>query len=168
MFVKRALTTGLTAAMLGLPLLAGAQTFEGTLDGKAHTWHVLQQGGASSVTISEVMPGMQAVSIEGYAQPRHAVKGTMSVSVTLLRGKLVTAPEVTYFSESKLLPNYSSVDSQPVKYSFKLEDPSDAGARAVGWVKGKLYRNERIGQDPNMQDSITVDVKFDLRATKTP
>src|SRR5690554_5264165 len=106
-FAKLGITAGLFCASLGLSGVAVAQTFEGTIDGKPQTWHILTKGNESTVSISEQGPGIQMVVIQGHAEPSYAIKGTLTINVALMNGQPLASPDVMYFPGDKMLPSYT-------------------------------------------------------------
>lgn len=166
MFAKIGFTAGLFCATLGLAGAASAQTFEGTIDGKPQTWHVLTKGNESTVSVSEQGPGMQMVVIQGHAQPSYAVKGTLTINVALMNGQPLAPPDVMYFPGDKMLPSYTSDDSSQIDFSISLTDESPQKAQVKGQYKGKLYLAEKIGQNLDKNKSVEVSVSFDLPALR--
>lgn len=166
MFAKLGITAGLFCASLGLSGVAVAQTFEGTIDGKPQTWHVLTKGNESTVSISEQGPGIQMVVIQGHAEPSYAIKGTLTINVALMNGQPLASPDVMYFPGDKMLPSYTSDADAPGEFSIALKDETSQKVQVQGQYKGRLYLAEKIGQDLNKDKSIDVSVSFDLPALK--
>ena len=158
------LTAFTMAALLGTAP-AMANTLEGTLDGEQRKWTILEgRGGQSSASYNEIAPGMLTISIQGAEGKKFAVKGSLGISMTLMQGTPVGPPEVSYFPEKKMLPNYSA--SKAESWEFKTAPAGNDTMKVRGHYRGTLTRVEAIGQDPKADDTMKVDVRFDVLARK--
>ncbi len=166
MLAKHVVSIGFVGALLGLSGAALAQTFNGTVDGQAQTWHVLTKGQQSTASISDDGQGVTMVVIQGHAQPSYVIKGTITINAALKNGEIMGQPDVLYFPQTSMATVYSSVAQQPGQFSIKVENQTQNGAQLVGTYKGKLYRTPGIGQTPDLNDQIEVSVNFDVPALK--
>lgn len=137
-----------------------ANTLEGELDGETRQWHILERGGNSTAYYSSFGAGMQTLTIQGHAENRYAMQGTLSINLTVMNGNLLGDPEVSYFPESRMFPSYSSEDGSATLQNFSMQQQGDH-IHVSGEVLGNLYRMEGIGQDTNYDDTISINVHFD-------
>ena len=137
-----------------------AHTLEGELDGETRQWHILERGGNSTAYYSSFGAGMQTLTIQGHAENRYAMQGTLSINLTVMNGNLLGDPEVSYFPESRMFPSYSSEDGSATLQNFSMKQQGDH-IHVSGEVLGNLYRMEGIGQDTNYDDTISINVRFD-------
>ena len=159
------LLTALSLAALIGAAPTMANTLEGTLNGEQREWTIIEaRGGQSTASYSEIAPGMVNISIQGVEGKKYAVKGSLTLSMTLMQGKPVTPPDVAFFPETKMLPNYS--ESKPESWEIKTEPAKDGTMKVRGHYRGTLTRVEAIGQDPKTDDTMKVDVRFDILARK--
>lgn len=158
------LTAFSLAALLGTAP-AVANTLKGTLNGEQREWTIIEaRGGQSTASYDEIGPGMVNISIQGVEGKSYAVQGSLTLSMTLMQGKPVMPPEVAFFPEKKMLPNYS--ESQPDDWKLETEPVGDGTMKVRGHYRGTLTRVEAIGQDPKADDTMKVDVRFDVLARK--
>ena len=147
-----------TLCCLAFPI--HANTLEGELDGETRQWHILERGDNSTAYYSSFGAGMQTLTIQGHAEKRYAMQGTLSINLTVMNGNLLGDPEVSYFPESRMFPSYSSEDSSTTLHNFSMQQQGD-NFHVSGEVRGNLYRMEGIGQDTNYDDTISINVHFD-------
>lgn len=163
MRVKQWLSVGVASALVGFAGLASAQTFEGTINGQPRSWHVLSQGGDSTVSISQ-QGNQQMVVVQGHAEDNYGIKGTLTINAPMQNGQPASAPVVMYFPNATIFPVYVAVAQQPGKFDIKLSDATAQSTKVTGSYQGKLFRQDMHGKAPDMNDSIDIDVKFDLKA----
>lgn len=158
------LTAFTMTTLLGITPVT-ANTLEGTLNGEQREWTIIEaRGGQSTASYSEIAPGMVNISIQGVEGTKYAVKGSLTLSTTLMQGKPVTPPEVSFFPEKTMLPNYSA--SKAESWEINTEPAGDGTMKVRGHYRGTLTRVEAIGQDPKSDDTMKVDVRFDILARK--
>lgn len=159
---KTLFLTGLTAAaLIGSP--AFADTIEGSLNGKPQTWHVLNQGGASTANFTELSPGMQTVTLQGHVEEKFATRGTLSIGFTLMNGALLTPPEVSYFHTDRFMPSYGNQDTPP-HWELSVSEIDGNSAHFVGRYQGALnLQGKPEGDEPQ---TLELAVDFDVRAIK--
>ncbi len=147
-----------TLCCLAIP--TQANTLEGELNGEIRQWHILERGGNSTAYYSSLGAGMQTLTIQGHAENRYAMQGTLSINLTVMNGNLLGDPEVSYFPESRMFPPYSSEDNSVTLQNFSMQQ-QDNNIHVSGEVHGNLYRMEGIGQATNYDDKVSINVRFD-------
>lgn len=154
----------LVAGSLLLGTAAHADTFEGTIDGEPRQWHILEYEGESTASFSEDF-GMLDVSLQGHAEQRFTTQGTLSINFTLMDSQLIDEPEVMYLPESSMFPNYMAVEGSGQLTLDHYTVDGDT-ARFSGRYEGELMRYESMRDEPNADDTISVDVRFDIEASR--
>ncbi|MDV2858540.1 hypothetical protein [Oceanimonas sp. CAM02] len=158
----KTITTSLTLALLVAPL-AVANELTGTLDGKQHSWHILEHEQGSTANFSELMPSMYSVSIQGHRQNKFETKGTFVIDFMVMQGKASHA-SVSYFPESALTPHYGTKEEVPIQLDV-LEFNGDTG-RASGSVKASLLYMESLQAGHNPDNNLQADIRFDVTLQK--
>ncbi|WP_346351428.1 hypothetical protein N2M06_01995 [Oceanimonas sp. AH20CE76] len=158
----KTITTSLTLALLVTPL-AVANELTGTLDGKQHSWHILEHEQGSTANFSELMPGMYSVSIQGHRQNKFETKGTFVIDFMVIQGKANSA-SVSYFPENALTPHYGTKEEVPIQLNV-LELNEDTG-RASGSVKASLLYMESLQAGHNPDNNLQADIRFDVTLQK--
>ena len=143
-----------------LAISTQANTLEGELNGEIRQWHILESGGNSTANYSSLGAGMQTLTIQGHAENRYAMQGTLSINLTVMNGNLLDDPEVSYFPESRMFPIYSSEDGSTTLQNFTVQQQGE-NIHVSGEVHGNLYRMEGIGQATNYDDTMSITVRFD-------
>lgn len=154
---------------IGLALCAGAMTLvaaqaladeiRGTLDGEEREWHVVTHAQGSTANYHELMPGMLGVTIQAHREEKFATQGTLSIDFMVMQGT-PGAASVTYFPENSLTPHYGTETEVPVEFEV-LELEGDSG-RAKGRVSTSLAYVESMQSSPDADNSIDLDVEFDV------
>ncbi|AFT69135.1 hypothetical protein B5T_00851 [Alloalcanivorax dieselolei B5] len=138
---------------------AWADTLEGVLEGESLSWHVLHADDASTASFFSIAPGMTSYQIQGHREERFSVAGSISLSFTVMNGKLLAEPEVSFFPEKKLFPMYSNEGQG----KLTIEHLENGGVpRAKGRYQGTLVRLEGVGKDADRSDTLTLDLLFDV------
>lgn len=155
--------TGMAAALL-ISTGALADTITGTLNGEPRSWHVVKQGGSSTANFSELVPGMQTVTVQGHVENQFATEGTLSIGFTLINGEMVSPPEATYFHTSGFMPNYGNQDT-PQQWELKVGEIEGNTVHVAGHYAGTLkLQGKPTGDEP---ETMELDVKFDVNAVRT-
>jgi len=160
------LTAAAVTAGLLLASPAAADSFQGTLDGKAHTWHILETDGRSTASFS-VLPHGTTFTIQGHADEDRgfSTKGTLAINFTQDdEGQMLSEPEVTFFPSDGLFPNYSSDGSGD--WELNTLDIDGDTASIVGTFHGTLNKVEAPGSDADAEDAIEVELEFDVTARR--
>ncbi|AGA35320.1 hypothetical protein TVNIR_3692 [Thioalkalivibrio nitratireducens DSM 14787] len=153
------------AALLAAHLIGGASDrVEGQIDGDARSWHVLEFEGESTATFHEFSHGMIGVSIQGHQAPRFQVQGTISIDFTIMNDQVLDGAEVAYFPERSMTPNYANGGDG--RFELLTSDLSGPDARFEGRFVGTLVRFERMDDVPDPDDTIEVELYFDVTATR--
>ena len=161
-FGKTVLILGLVGLLLSSP--AVADTIEGTLNGEPRTWHVFKQGGSSTANFSELVPGMQTVTLQGHVDDEFATQGTVSIGFTLMNGEMVSPPEASYFHTGKFVPNYGNQDT-PRQWDLSVREIDGNTMHFAGQYAGTLkLQGKPTGDEP---ETIELDVTFDVNAVRT-
>jgi len=152
-------------ALLIVPLIVGgSDRIEGQIDGDARSWHVLEFEGESTATFHEFSHGMIGISIQGHQEPRFQVQGTISIDFTIMNDQVLDGAEVAYFPERSMVPNYANEGEG--RFELLTSDISGPQARFEGRFEGTLVRFERMDDVPNPDDTIEVELYFDVTAQR--
>ena len=108
---------------------------------------------------------MYNFTIQGYAEPRHATKGALSISFTYLNGQLVGDPEMMYFPSSRLFPVYRH-DNGSGQWSIETITIEGDHARISGSYRGTLKWIENIHAAPDPENTIELEFRFDVTAAR--
>jgi len=153
------------AALMVVPLIVGgSDRIEGQIDGDARSWHVLEFEGESTATFHEFSHGMIGVSIQGHQERRFQVQGTISIDFTMMNDQVLGGAEVAYFPERSMVPNYANEGDG--RFELLTSDISGPEARFEGRFEGTLIRFERMDDVPNPDDTIEVELYFDVTAKR--
>jgi hypothetical protein len=142
------------------PLAAADQLFRGTLDGKAHEWHVLMAEGHSSSYFSD-QGGWIDVTLQGHAEQRFSTKGALSISMLSMGGQPPDEVEVIYFPEATMLPNFNSEDQDAGLEISKFAINGDE-LHIAGRYRGSLRYVETMRPQSPSSRHMDIDVEFDL------
>lgn len=155
---------GAALPLLLIPAVAGADTLEGSIDGEERQWYILEADGRSTAEFSEHMPGMLGISVQGHAEESFAMRGTIAVSITLIDGEPVGGLEVSYFPEDGMFPMYTSAGESDWNLD-PVEEDGDTAA-VSGHFTGTLQRVESMRDEPDPDDTLAVELRFDVTAIR--
>lgn len=151
-----------TLMLLAVP--AHAETMQGSIDGEQRTWYILERHGDSSATFREVAPNIVSITIQGHRAQRFETEGTLVINFVLMNGQPMEGDGVSYFPGPRTFPHYTTHDAPGLELDEIVIDGDQA--RVSGRFRGELVHVESItaGEDPD--DTIHVDVSFDVTALK--
>ena len=153
------------AALLALPGLAVADTLEGAIDDEGRQWYILKADGESTANFSEHMPGMLGINIQGHAEDHFVVEGSIAVSITMMDGKPIGGPEVSYFPDAGMFPMYTSTGDG--EWHLETVEVDGDTATVTGTYSGQLALVESMQDEADTENTVAVDLRFDVTALRT-
>jgi hypothetical protein len=141
-----------------------ADTMQGSIDGEQRTWHIIERHGESSASFNEIGPNAMSFTIQGHRAQRFETQGTLSINFLVMSGQLMEGAEVAYFPGPRTFPHYNAHDAPGLELDELVIDGD--WARVSGRFRGELVHVESItaGEDPD--DTIQVEVRFDVIALR--
>lgn len=155
----------LTAAIglnAGISLAADA-SLAGAIDGEPKEWVVVERETTSTASFSELSPGLIRVTIEGHQDDLVTTEGSLVITFMVMQGS-PRETEVNYFPEASRVPVYTLSESDGL--SLDTLDIDGDRARIVGSVEDELPRQESFTDEPDPDDSIQLEVRFDVTARR--
>jgi len=153
------------AALLVVPLIVGSSDrIEGQIDGDPRSWHALKFEGESTATFHKFSRGMIGVSIQAHQEPRFQVQGTISIDFAIMNDQVLGGAEVAYFPGPSIVPSYANEGGG--RFELPTSDISGPEAWFAGRFEGSLIRFERMDDVPNPDDTIEVELYFDVTAKR--
>lgn len=138
-------------------------TLKGEINGKPWSWQVPgPRGGANSAaTYSAISsPSLVQHQIQGYAGSDFSMKDSVSLSFTTMNGQLIGSPQVSYLPGKNLFPLYSNEGSGNLV--IEHEQLQGDKKQLKGRYQGTLVLVEKIGQSPDGNSAMEIDVHFDV------
>ena len=162
--------------------LAVAQEFdeigviEGTIDGEPRTWYALSyrddDGTVDGTANYQIwFERMFDLDVQAHPEPRFAVEGTLSVRGSSWDGVPsdcpcpLNDPEVSYWSGSSMFADVYMIDHDAPEASLTLdlfEPIGDDAYRAEGSFRAVLFRYAGFLEEPDRDDSITIEGSFTI------
>lgn len=143
--------------------LAFADTMEGVLGGEERQWQIIDRGGASTANFREIAPRMVQFSLQGHRGERFETEGSLSINFMAMNGVVSGPVEVSYFPASRMFPSYAGRGNE-VEIE-RLEVDGDR-ASVQGRFRGTLHHVEGIGATEDPDDTLDIDIHFDLTARR--
>lgn len=140
-----------------------ADEISGTLDGEPKQWHVVTHSEGSTAYISEIMPNMIKVTVQGHREAHYETQGTLSIDFMVMNG-VASSASVSYFPESSMLPHYGTEQEVPIEIEL-LDVDSDPG-RVKGRMITSLAYIASMSEDYDHSNTLDVDVSFDVALTQ--
>ena len=104
------------------------------------------------------MGDLVSYTVQGHEGATFSVENSVSISLSR-QGERSYDPDVTWFPEASLAPNYAAVDGSVTISLDRLEDLGGT-IEMAGTAKGMIYRNESFTSEPDMNDGLPVDLTF--------
>lgn len=142
---------------------AGESRLAGELDGETREWIIVERQTTSSAAFSELSSGLVRVTIAGHADDLVTTEGSLVITFMVMQGT-PREVEVKYFPEASRLPVYTLSQSDALDLD-SIEIDGDT-ARIVGGFDGDIPRQEDFNEDPDPENSIHLDVEFDVQARR--
>ena len=157
--MPRLLPTALALSLAALPALA--DSFSGSVDGEARTWHVLEVDGTASAAWSDGF--IRQVELFGFPQPGDAgdITGALEISLSLT-GEVVAGASVVYYAEGTR-GLYTTDDEEAIRVSLSELRAEGDLLHLGGTLEAELFRMvSRATEELDHDDSRRVAASFEL------
>ncbi|MGP9687045.1 hypothetical protein [Halomonas sp. AOP25-F1-15] len=137
----------------------------GMLEGDSQEWFVLSQGDDSNASFVEFGDDIN-IDITGFIDPeRWDAQEALSISLTVRDGQLLSAAVLQLIGTSTSPPLYTS-DGGDVTVSLTHYERDGQAVHVAGTIQGMLALQVQLGDAPDPNESIDIDVTFDIEAQK--
>ncbi|RDB43260.1 hypothetical protein DU490_08825 [Halomonas sp. DQ26W] len=158
------LSTILAAGLWSVPAMA--ERLEGELDGTEREWFVQSQQEDFSATFTDIGGGDFRIDIVGFIDPDgRRSRDSLSISMALEGGEVIHYDVLNLIGTSVMPPVYTS-EGADVRLTLDTFSVEGSVARVAGSVKGTLALQDALGEEPNLEEGIDIDVAFDVTAAR--
>lgn len=149
--------------------LANAQdllgTIQGTVGDQPYTWHLTAQNGESQSAHSQVMKGLDDISLWGHAtaDSTSSVKGALLLDFNVMSiGNTLAVTDATLqFLQDGYKSGYLADDASPVQVTLTTFEVSDAGVRIEGSFGANAnYSSDIMRQITDPAQTVTINGSF--------
>lgn len=145
-----------------------AGEISGSVGDKSATWHALKMdlGGElrSTANYSNPVGLMTEFTLQGHPGKSFQIENSVSVTFSVMNGSLVSGGAL-YFPEAGMFPHYGD-HNDSVSVEIESLEMSDGTAKIKGKASGTIYRLADYSSEPDMTDSMSVDLNFEVTAYK--
>ncbi|RUR30585.1 hypothetical protein [Vreelandella nanhaiensis] len=146
-----------------LPLSVHASSIEGTLEGEAYEWFVLNGGQDSSAAYVETGNQLD-ITITGFMDPdSRDAREALSMHLSVEDGELVDAQVVQLIGSAATPPFYTS-EGGSVAVSISHFEQQGRLLHVAGRIKGSMALQNSVEAAQGPDEEIAIDVHFDVEA----
>lgn len=142
-----------------------AAQIQGSLDGEQREWFILSRGNDSNASFVELGDDV-AIDIIGFVDDEAwETQEGLSISLTVIEEKLVNAVVIHPLGASTSPPLYTSEGGE-VDITLTHYERTSQSIHLSGRIEGVLALQVELGEPPSPEESIEIDVEFDIEAQK--
>lgn len=134
----------------------------GRIDGEAVTWRIPSDESIRAATYTNVVPGVDRITIHAYRDEGHAREGSLSIEL-FSRQKSVRVTEILYFPFAASHPRFTYTDEYgEVGFNIdRLELGVERGLVA-GSLSAELYYHQSPRTQPIPHRTTSIELELDL------
>ena len=143
-----------------------AGEISGMVGDQSAAWHVLNMdlGGEirSTANYSNPVGLMTEFTLQAHPGDSFQIENSVSVTFSMMNGGLVSGGAL-YFPEAGMFPHYGD-HNDSVTVEIEELEMGDGTAKVKGKATGTIYRVADYSAEPDMSDSMPIELSFDLTA----
>jgi hypothetical protein len=137
----------------------------GTLDDEQREWFILNHGRDSSASFVESGDHI-TIDITGFIDDeKWETQESLSLSLTVSEAQLTSATVLHPLGDTPSPPLYTS-EAGDVEVNLSHYERVNHRVYVAGSIKGALALQVQLGEPPHQEETIAVDVTFDVEAQK--
>lgn len=146
---------------------SGDNLMTGTVDGEEVRWRVPSNESIRAATYTNIVPGVNRITVNAYRDERHAREGSLAVELVTRPDDGVRVSEVLYFPFAETHPRFSytseygEIDFETDRLDFGV----DAG-RLAGHLEAELFYHQSANTQPIPHRTSRIELDFDLELTR--
>lgn len=142
-----------------------AAQIKGSLDGERREWFILSHGNDSNASFVELGDNI-TIDITGFVDDEDwETQEALSISLTVSEEQLISAVVMHPLGTSPSPPLYTSEGGE-VEVTLTHFERTSQLVHVAGKIQGLLALQVQLGEPPSQEESIEIDVTFDVEAQK--